>query len=231
MVSPIGPTDRGAVAPRAAREATHTMSYDQLPRWAELVDRLAGPNRPKAQQMADGTDVPPPALVRPARRDRREGDVILWSGLAAGRDSPSALEAAGLELDADGPLWATDDWTAIEVWTEAELSGLHALWRLLRQGGIERAALRGRIRRAAAWHVEHTQPDNATGRPWAAHVFLIEGLISGWPDARAYAETLLHNAGVHRDERGETSWILSDVARELRLADAAFLEAGQERTL
>jgi EAL domain-containing protein (putative c-di-GMP-specific phosphodiesterase class I) len=66
--------------------------------------------------------------------------------------------------------------------------------------------------RLVEWHLEHTQPDNATNRPWALHVFV----RAGAPEARLYAETLLHNATAS-DARHEplTRWILLDAAREL----------------
>ncbi len=57
------------------------------------------------------------------------------------------------------------------------------------------------------WHIENTQPDNATNRPWALHVFL----LAGSPEGRHYAETLLHNALVTGPEPF-CAWILMDVA-------------------
>jgi hypothetical protein len=85
------------------------------------------------------------------------------------------------------------------------------------------AALQDRASEAIHWHLEHTQPDNSTNRPWALHAFLLAdrpgGIGAG--DASLYAETLLHNMGA-TDARNEplSRWILADAARELRLATA-----------
>jgi hypothetical protein len=66
---------------------------------------------------------------------------------------------------------------------------------------------------AARWHLDNTQPDNATNRPWGLHVFLLEGSAEG----RVYAETLLHNATAIRAQVTPVSaWILADAAAELR---------------
>jgi hypothetical protein len=75
----------------------------------------------------------------------------------------------------------------IEVWTDAELSAVHALWRLATDR--RREDWKRRLDRAVAWHLIHTQPDNATNRPWALHVFL----LADQPETIHYAETLLHN--------------------------------------
>lgn len=79
----------------------------------------------------------------------------------------------------------------IEVWTETEFASLHALSRLglraLDAGLIDRAL------NAARWHIGHTQPDNATNRPWAVHLFALLAAREGDSDAALFAETLLHN--------------------------------------
>ena len=69
-----------------------------------------------------------------------------------------------------------------------------------------------RLEELRAWHMEHTQPDNATNRPWALHVFA----RVGDPESALYAETLLHNVTAS-DARHEplSRWILLDCAREL----------------
>lgn len=111
----------------------------------------------------------------------------------------------------EGPLRAWGQERPIEVWTEEELAAIHGLWRLARRN--RDSTLQERLRAAARWHLHHTQPDNATHRPWAVHVFLLEGSDEG----RVYAETLLHNATALR-VRLETvsAWILGDAAAELR---------------
>lgn len=116
-----------------------------------------------------------------------------------------------------GALLSTDGFLAIEVWTECELAAVHALARCARHPDARIAAFSGdRVDEAVRWHLEHTQPDNATNRPWALHAFLLAEDGSG--DPTAYAETLLHNMSA-TEARNEplSRWILADCARELRL--------------
>lgn len=153
---------------------------------------------------------PPQAALRAPRPGLVGLDVALWTACA----SPlQRLNELPLDMAGDGPLHAWTGDGAIEVWTEVELSALHAAWRLARRGA--HGELRMRIERAMRWHLEHTQPDNATNRPWALHAFLLQGS----PDARAYAGTLLHNAqALGGRPEPLSAWILSDAAAELRLA-------------
>jgi len=119
------------------------------------------------------------------------GDDALWRALID--ESITDGEIDGLiGHGADGPLFPQAQGEAIEVWTERELAGIHALDRLASERNIPAWGARGR--RAALWHIEHTQPDNATNRPWALHVFLRLAREANNPDAGLYAETLLHNA-------------------------------------
>jgi hypothetical protein len=152
-------------------------------------------------------DAPPPAAALRAGRPGVESlDLRLWR-CASEADlavPPDLLQAAA------GPLrpWGSDG--PIEVWTEVELSSLHALWRLARLRREPR--MRHRAVAAMRWHLEHTQPDNATNRPWALHAFLQEGS----PEGEAYAGTLLHNALAHGGAPEPLSaWILMDAAVEL----------------
>ena len=146
---------------------------------------------------------PPAAAMRSAGS---EGfDVACWKAAALGGAAPTGMDRSG-----DGALHAWDGQQAIEVWTEIELAAMHALWRLARRTAD--AGLRERLHRAVRWHLEHTQPDNATNRPWALHVFLREGSA----EARHYAATLLHNAQALEARPGPLScWILMDAACEL----------------
>ena len=82
------------------------------------------------------------------------------------------------------PLLQQHEAEAIEVWTDAELSALHAAWFVAKS-----PAQKERIHRAVVWHLEHLQPDNATNRPWAIHVFYLHGT----PEAEHHAATLIHN--------------------------------------
>jgi hypothetical protein len=166
-------------------------------RWVRHLARVSG--------LEPVADTAPPTLH--ARQD--DGmDARLWRTAAlADMFTPDPVMLAG-----KGPLRAWDGQETIEVWTEVELSSMHALWRMARRHA--RPDLRARLFMAAAWHMEHTQPDNATNRPWALHVFLLHGSDEG----RVYAETLLHNALALRGhpEPG-SAWVLMDAAAELAI--------------
>lgn len=147
------------------------------------------------QGRTDTSPHPPPAA-----------DVGLWWALAGARIDVDALLSGSTE----GPLWPQGRFKAIEVWTEAELCGLHALWRLARDRRRDDWATRVEVVRD--WHVQNTQPDNATNRPWALHVFL----LADTPETQHYAETLLHNCLVTTGQPEPLSaWILLDAANEL----------------
>jgi hypothetical protein len=178
--------------------------------WIEHLERLAGP--------VSGTLPPDPTLASGTR-----GEQLLWRACAEEPATGAAVRATEDAVDAllgarTGPLLAPDAYLAIEVWAECELSAVHALHRLVRLAGGERRITRARrLSEAIAWHLEHTQPDNSTNRPWALHAFLLADDGSG--EAALYAETLLGNmrATEARDEP-LSRWILADAARELRIA-------------
>lgn len=134
------------------------------------------------------------------------GEVGLWWALA-----DASVDVDGLLAEpTDGSLLPQGLYRAIEVWTEADLCGLHALWRLARER--DRSDWRRRCEAVRAWHLEHTQPDNATNRPWALHVFLLAGDVDG----RMYAETLLHNCmSMSGTPDPLSAMVLLDAAREL----------------
>jgi len=143
------------------------------------------------------------------------GEVGLWWAVVDRSVNVDALIAEPTE----GSLLPQGLYRAIEVWTEADLCGLHALWRLARERG--RDDWQARCECVRAWHLEHTQPDNATNRPWALHVFLELWLRRGDVDGRMYAETLLHNCMSMTGEPDALSaMILQDAARELERASA-----------
>jgi hypothetical protein len=143
----------------------------------------------------------------------------LWTVAAAAPETTDATAAeavvAELVTPGDGPLRPMSDADAVEVWIDDDLSMLHALWRLART--LRRTAWHARASAAALWHVEHLGAENATHRPWALHVFLLEG--SG--EARLYGESLLHAAlsGGSADDP-LSRWIFADAARELAIAAA-----------
>jgi len=127
-------------------------------------------------------------------RSRSGIDETLWMRVCTGADAYTDSEIERIVRET-GPIHPQGDDLGIELWTERELSALHALWDL---GVIaENPAWRGRAIDAARWHIRNTQPDNATNHPWAIHVFLDlwsreKGTDSG-AEARLYADTLLHN--------------------------------------
>ncbi len=127
------------------------------------------------------------------------------------------LNTAGLFSDALGPLWPDGSREGIESWTLTELRGLHALWWIaaLRND----VGLRHRALDAAAWHVEELQPDNATNRPWAAHVFVVLSMDPLWAHADLHAQTLYHNARMTGGGTPEavSAAILLDAAEALAL--------------
>lgn len=151
--------------------------------------------------------------------------VAAWELVRTGAAAARLLELQGLRPDETsiGPMLQPRDDLAIEVWTECELSVMHAAWRVVLDGAREaeaeaRGRLTARLRAAVEWHLEHTQPDNATSRPWAIHVFL----ELGHPDVEAidYAANMLHAAESARMSGGGDDrlrgWILDDAASALR---------------
>lgn len=123
-----------------------------------------------------------PAHPRPAT----DTSLQLWHDLVSGRDPERAL------VDGTGPLVAERAELTIETWTERELMSLHALsWMAIRLPGV-----RPRVASALRWLIDEIQPDNATNRPWAIHVFAHHAAEHSDPEAMLYAETLLHNCHV-----------------------------------
>ena len=165
--------------------------------------RLLGDLEAPCRAVFEG--IPTKATLRPADT----GETALWWALADDRISIVDI----LSISPDGPLLPADGFRAIEVWTDAELSALHAFWNLARIR--RRPDWQARAARAREWHLLHTQPDNATNRPWALHVFL----LGATPECTHYAETLLHNClALEGRPDPASAWILLDAARELTAA-------------
>ncbi len=215
----------GSITPGGDQSpADVSMRIDQ---WIQHLEHLGGgrgvsASEPPAQPEVPAASLPPePTLLSGGRGEQR-----LWR--AAAGESTDVADILTVPVPAEGaPLLATDNYLAIEVWAECELSALHALHRLRRMGHpavAERGQLR--IDGAVRWHLVNTQPDNSTNRPWALHVFLE---ASTRPDtvgidpaeAQLYAETLLGNM-LATDARTErlSRWILADAAIELRAMTA-----------
>jgi hypothetical protein len=201
--SPFMPGSTGALAG----------STGALDRWVELLRRVAEPVCLRSEPALPGGAGKPFALAvqgqsATAPQPLPRGDAGLWWAVVdrAARAQVDVL----VDVSADGPLLAPDQFLAIEVWTESELCALHALFNLAQCE--QREDWLRRVNRGRDWHLEHTQPDNATGRPWALHTFV----HAGSPEAQHYAETLLHNAMAMTGEPDVTSaWILLDAARAL----------------
>ena len=184
-------------------------------KWATHLRSIAGPVAKQAPLSAAIKELKPFALAvcseasggRAAPVNLSHDDVGLWWAVV-----DSKVEINSLISDPGyGPLWPQDGYKTIEVWTESELSSLHALWRLARTNNSD--DLKDRVSKLRQWHLQHTQPDNATNRPWALHVFL----LAGSPEHQHYAETLLHNCMVINAKPDPLSaWILLDSANELQ---------------
>jgi len=127
---------------------------------------------------------------------------IAWAALAAHRGGEllhddRTVAAAGRAFRAiiarqapAGPyLVATARDNPETLWFH-ELQVAHAVASYALQSGEAGALASGR--RAAAWHLNETQPDHATNQPWGLTAFLAE------PDARVMADGLLHAAAVQQ---------------------------------
>lgn len=111
----------------------------------------------------------------------RTPDILAWRRVHGG--------ALWVPTGDTGPFAAELAHSSIETWTEVELACLHALSHLDARVG----SLSDRARSAARWLMAELQPDNATGRPWAAHVFLYLACVESDVEAAMYADTLIHN--------------------------------------
>ncbi len=151
-------------------------------------------------------------------------DVALWWALHdEGIDVDDVLDKArqarsfphrGALRGGEHGLFIQDLFQTIEVWTEADLSALHALMHLARRRG--RDDWRRRVFDVARWHVAEVQPDNGTNHPWAVHVFLLLAAAENDPQAALHAETLVSNSMVTFGRPDAFSQhILADAAESL----------------
>jgi hypothetical protein len=191
------------------------MSPVALPRWIAQLRRLAEPAAASVPSLGAGAlDVPFRAAVwgeavEPPAEPVQAGELGLWWARTDDRVDVDEI----LSAPTDGSLLPQGLFRTLEVWTDAELSALHALWWLARDR--RRDDWRQHLACARDWHLLHTQPDNATNRPWALHVFL----LGGTGECVHYAETLLHNCLTMTGRPDPLSaWILLDSARALEAA-------------
>ncbi len=206
--------------PELAQVAGHLRSLIRGVIPAELLARDAGAAGAFRDERSNRLAVDAPLLasafdlpLEDAEHADESSDLRLWRAAIKGGPGPVELAPGSA-----APLCTHPPRVSIEVWTEAELSALHALWRIARVTG--RDDLRTRCIDAAIWHAENTQPDNATNHPWAAHVFHIASEATGVWELQHYAQTLVHNAMIGGRVRVRSAIILLDCARELeRLID------------
>lgn len=187
--------------------------HDERERWTALLRAVAE---------AGETTIPPGVVpwFQASRRRRdlpqtqpKSPDDQLWARLIA-RDHDLPPTEQPPNPEAPSPLFSFTDEDTIEVWTERDLSGMHALSRLLQRAPDPN--WKRRLRAAVRWHLENTQPDNATGRPWAIHVFLERWIADDDHESRLYAETLLHNCQMQMGRAdGLSAEILRDAADAL----------------
>jgi len=170
---------------------------------------------------------PPPALV----------PLVLWQALAIAEQSTLLSRDIDLELVdvvvqvilseafADpakptfaGALHASAEHDTLDTWTYRELTALHALANL--------ALLRRnpnwakRVEQVATYHVQHTQPDNATNQPWSLFAFL----WSSAPGCQSFADQQLHDLTAHAASTGSSTGLSAGTPNPLAamlLADAA----------
>jgi hypothetical protein len=183
------------------------MSVD-LADWSRRLRRIAEP-------VLEGTP-----LVRPASFAERQafadafadeaGHRRVWDAFLLARllglptppsDEPwlwSWSETADSPRRREPPFFADPDAWALEQETEKELAGLHGWsWRFRHHAPTPNPepAPDSTFDAAVDWVLANIQPDNATNHPWAIHVYLARTTN---PNARMYAETMLHNTIVHQ---------------------------------
>lgn len=156
-------------------------------------------------------------------------DVALWALLTREDPAGSALLAAIAAAPVEGPVTPRDDNAAIEAWTEAELSSLHALSHHAERhrGGELGAALAARVEGAVRWHTATLQPDNGTNHPWAVHVFAAYAVAHGDAAAMVHAQTLVNICCVMRGRPDRLSaCILLDAGRALQRGPSGVEQGG-----
>ncbi len=187
------PADRLIAMIEDLRRLAITGSPDpiSLPRADELGHRRPA-DVPLLAWRARRLGLPPVEAV--PQVGARGVDVRLWMELAQTGGIGPGTDCGRNQTGPFVPMDRVGEMGGIEVWTETELCSLHALlWGAVLGGDRSRLAA---VLAHARWHIEHTQPDNATNRPWAIHLFMVLAETDGSPEARMYAQTLAHNCRV-----------------------------------
>jgi hypothetical protein len=151
------------------------------------------------------------ALSRWAYPLVKTGNVVedAWSALASG-DPASIFERVGEDQNSSGAFLKSDPSQNPEVAWFDELVLLHAVAAYAARSRSPRTeAAAGR---AAAYHLNETQPDHATDQPWGLLAFILN------PATQAVADQMLHTARVQSPNgaRGVTAILLADVLDCLR---------------
>ncbi len=154
---------------------------------------------------------------------KNRGDWTLWETLTRWNQHQQRRVLDDPLLDrlsrGDGPMLCRElRCDGIEVWTEAELAGLQALWWLawMAEDATERQLLIDRAHAHHQWMTRELSPDNATNRPWGLAAFAAHGAIGqadSRNDAAHYAQTLVHICQVQlgRPDRFSTVLLLDAI--------------------
>lgn len=202
--------------------AVQRPDFNQRSTWSALFRQVASISVSDSEQ-SGRLEGPPP--IRSVGED--DPSIEAWSIAMEPMETGAAARLLTLlgpvQTGQSAPMLASRDDLAIEVWTECELSVVHAAWRILIAvpGDPGSGALRSRVVSAVAWHLEHTQPDNATTHPWGVHAFLELG--TPWLEASDYAASMIHavEAAGHLSNEQDPlwAWILRDAAEGLDLRE------------
>lgn len=220
VATPTLPQELHAAATRSDDETANSNASisTRTPDWiAAFSDGMGNRRRTDRPMLADMARASPGTTPDLTRLDPEEAT---WWAL----HDPRVLDNAGIDLATTGPLFPALRDRGIEWWTQAELSGVHALSTLgLR---AKNPAILARVERSATWLLEEVQPDNATQWPWAVHIFAAIAIHASRDQAtrtaaRHYAQTLVHNAIVN-------SGAPDPFAACILWSSAAWLELGMQ---
>ncbi len=111
-------------------------------------------------------------------------------------------------VQGEGPLHAMASDDTPDTWVYRELVGIHGAFGTFVANSYDEP---GEIaRRAARYHLHHTQPDYTTYQPWALAAFL------WFPETVSFAEQQLHDVQTHLSIEGAAGALVPG----LLLADA-----------